>query len=1829
MNIAELKTAGFDEQEIGEYVSDKRNTLLQSGFDDTEINNYFGIDSNAPEFQDMVDPNAVSEKTGKIWDKGFELGVPTDIVKENYNDIFNITNPSEPSEMPLKEVTKKEEPEEFVIPEFHVAPEQNDLMERIFGYEGLPKPESYWAMNPIKRAAFDAYMAGRNLLTRTGGMIVRQMGVANTKEVQDLYNDELINNPKWYNYSPEVTGFAAEQAAEFYAMKGLWKVTRLNKLFNWGRTATTKLVAPFLMKEITVRGGTEVLPVLSKEGLKRLGIDTTISFLKNAPENIAFLETWSVGKAALTDEDKSEAAWAALLWSGGFSIFSPAAGAGSKIFMATSAGEKVKTAAEETYKQLWINFPRMMNAGRKPFSDEYFVAAKKWFKNQFGYYPNPAEEAQLKEATRRVGQKVTEAAEKNAATNAYWNSGVKEAKVVASQEVAQPKNETPIQASGKAEIVNPEPTGEADAIAKSAQSATIPSMAEESAARNNIPSNQQSMREGGDTVYHGTEEDITADKVTPDQNLKGIYTTTSKEAAQTYGKNVFAYKVNPDAKVLDLSDGEMLWQFMKEKGILEPEQIDNVDLQNYVKNGEIFQYDISSKTRYADDVVATAKSLGYDIVNIPDRLPESQDNIAIIIINKSAIAPQETAEAGKGKTVDDLYKEARKHKSAEEFISFMRGSATQYRDYNPKLRATVGLFEDSARISDLGIDPEMEVTVYRGVPDAKTNKIIDGDFVTVDKLSAESYAGKENVVSKKVKAKDLITDTVSDFDKSKPFGLGAEFVYSDSKNKLVNYTEPQLTNIWNQSQSSFNPPAAEEGGKALTTKVKETTGKTKLDISSVNSKSIDAVNNAILNQDAETLKKWLHKGNKTLRKYFTEKTGIKLPNTERDTKTAIDDWVKSTKPLSAREDINAQADIEGQGKIDEFLETIKKPKRIRGKLEPGMVDVSGVTEAVKEVIDNGITYVKETFETGKDAIEALKFYPSVPMELRNSIRTDIIGAGNQAGHRIYGVLSPNLMGSLPREDIEKAAQIFYAKDEIARTKAGKGNPDLTLEDAQAIHDELVAGASPEVLKVVENLAKIQKTYTDVLMERGLIDPDNALDDYARHYVLDYTPDWAFKRGLPPMKLRTPFRGYTKKATGTTKEYARTMESILFSFYEKELDNIVADFIEEQTAKYNILPTLSKEKKITLFGANKRGTPNKPKPGRIVDIDGKRYKSFSPDAPFARTFYRTENGEMAMGGLKHISVIPEDIYNAFNSFSQRGGAIIYRINQVTRLWKSMAILSHYTGFTLNNIIGDTLVAVMQHPEPGKFIAEYSTALKYLTGKGEGQFYKDLEKFITDNDIVKGQLTTTELAHFKNNANPFNVVMNALQEFSEKREALNRVAYAASLLREQQAGRGGELVKAHDWIDTTGLDESSALGKIARDVEVDYKWVSKSWSRYVSGLAAPFGTWYFKMSNNIWRWALRHWGKALVTFLATPIVSTFYNDRSKESRDLEKGLPDSIRNRVHFVLGKTPDGKTRVLSLQLPQDALIGTKIFTIATAYVNRVALGEMTAEEAAIKTLKQWGYKETAGTASLMAPIARFIVGLASADRRDPYDKSPVYSKDPKDMTAWEYRKQTVLYGIKVMTPFLSASISSYEKGLPQDMAWKQSLDTIIGKRALGFYDINPKNEIEVELEDGKKIMLSWDDNAKIEWIYQQESHILDHFEDVFVASGKSPEEFYKTPQAQNQLLNVHKLWNTFAPDLNTAASDTEKAEFVVGQLGERLLNRIFSAGTLSKWYQVKLNRAGTDEEKTKLGQEYKRLMAFKIEEAIKKQPKTSRQAYMAIKLADSNVPVELLWKMP
>jgi hypothetical protein len=96
-------------------------------------------------------------------------------------------------------------------------------------------------------------------------------------------------------------------------------------------------------------------------------------------------------------------------------------------------------------------------------------------------------------------------------------------------------------------------------------------------------------------------------------------------------------------------------------------------------------------------------------------------------------------------------------------------------DYDPIFRATAEL---SPRLTtyDLtaGLRPNDFVTIYRGVPSG-VKSINAGDFVTTNKKLATDYAGTGKVLSKRVRAKEILDEV--------EYPLGEEYIYRPTAKK--------------------------------------------------------------------------------------------------------------------------------------------------------------------------------------------------------------------------------------------------------------------------------------------------------------------------------------------------------------------------------------------------------------------------------------------------------------------------------------------------------------------------------------------------------------------------------------------------------------------------------------------------------------------------------------------------------------------------------------------------------------------------------------------------------------------------------------------------------------------------------------------------------------------------------------------------------------------------------------------------------------------------------------------------------------------------------------
>ncbi len=186
-----------------------------------------------------------------------------------------------------------------------------------------------------------------------------------------------------------------------------------------------------------------------------------------------------------------------------------------------------------------------------------------------------------------------------------------------------------------------------------------------------------------------------------------------------------------------------------------------------------------------------------------------------------------------GPAKDLLFEEAKKYKTAEEFIEALdEGQAGLYVDYTPIKRLLESNIGKDTLVK-VGLNPNDTITVYRGIDDISgkaKREIVAGDYVAISRELAESYTGSpSDVVSKEVKIKDFYTeidlefkDEIDSIDKLENAHL--EGVYNPNKP----ITNKQLTDIWEKAQEDIweetSKISVKEGMSAIK-KVEAKTGK--------------------------------------------------------------------------------------------------------------------------------------------------------------------------------------------------------------------------------------------------------------------------------------------------------------------------------------------------------------------------------------------------------------------------------------------------------------------------------------------------------------------------------------------------------------------------------------------------------------------------------------------------------------------------------------------------------------------------------------------------------------------------------------------------------------------------------------------------------------------------------------------------------------------------------------------------------------------------------------------------------------------------------------------
>lgn len=356
------------------------------------------------------DPNEEKE-IGDIVDISDETGVDLFTVDQIYPPLSHIMKAiPDPKDVAIKA-------EEDEMPVLAAAPEEEGILRTFLGFEYPPKPPGWKYASLIERFNYITLPIS-DFLGRIGGKIATDWRLTTKEKVQTTLAHELADDLEWYQKTPEAIGWTAAKVAEFLLLKGIFKASGLHRVLT---SAGQKAAAPFLSKEITVRGGIKTVSTLSPAGLKSLGRKALTSFLTAAPENAAFIGSWSGLDAALKGESPEGIAEEALRGAG----WGLALTAGLSVIAPAVQMPELRLAFSKAMANVGRRFPKLIDRLGKPIAKE---VEKEWLKAISKSRGKDVrlidltvrERAVFRNAIRAAEKEILRAAEKEAAIQAYW-----------------------------------------------------------------------------------------------------------------------------------------------------------------------------------------------------------------------------------------------------------------------------------------------------------------------------------------------------------------------------------------------------------------------------------------------------------------------------------------------------------------------------------------------------------------------------------------------------------------------------------------------------------------------------------------------------------------------------------------------------------------------------------------------------------------------------------------------------------------------------------------------------------------------------------------------------------------------------------------------------------------------------------------------------------------------------------------------------------------------------------------------------------------------------------------------------------------------------------------------------------------------------------------------------------------------------------------------------------------------------------------------------------------------------------------------------------------
>lgn len=627
-----------------------------------------------------------------------------------------------------------------------------------------------------------------------------------------------------------------------------------------------------------------------------------------------------------------------------------------------------------------------------------------------------------------------------------------------------------------------------------------------------------------------------------------------------------------------------------------------------------------------------------------------------------------------------------------------------------------------------------------------------------------------------------------------------------------------------------------------------------------------------------------------------EKTGQEI-TAERMADVFIGDYTKRVSDI--------QRDYIHKKNADE-ADRLENPYTLKEK-------VQATKESFKEREKESLEYAAKVI---KNISKDLMFYPDLP----GSARIMIDNFSSSSRHELsqyVATIEKGIFGELNKGDREIVAKLVALHSDLRLTKQKEWvtKPDGTRE--LVTFDRDIGAVGRNTKKVFEELTAFKKyidrlpqkrknqiyrarmKWNEVMREQfdwlyneGEISKGRRKVDYAPYFIESYLPEWGsvLTTGFPS-KGKMPFQGYLIQSHGTPRPRVLTSKMMMNFIGNVKHDVMIKDFMREIIAVHDISASdkLTKEQLEMLNINDKRPWGNdKERPKEL--INGEKYIWFQPERFKLATTFNKETGRQEIDGTKQTYLIPESLFKAFDTWSSQQNSLRV-LNMAMRTWKSVAINTSWLSYNYNNLIGDTYLSLMMHPNRVQYVKEIQTGLNVVTKILEERagitvqyspFEVKLKDFLERNGIMDAGQTYAETGH-RVHADPKKIeaelsklsktkeigrylfegkgwhrVPNALKEVSNYRESILRAANASYCLRMVESGRSVELEKQFGFLEGKFKDGETPMDRaaiIAKEYFINYNRQSPSYRKFISGLSFPFGKWYFDMSGLHARWLFK--------------------------------------------------------------------------------------------------------------------------------------------------------------------------------------------------------------------------------------------------------------------------------------------------------------------------------------------------------------------------------------